>query len=373
VRPWYAAAATGPKSVVFIHDVGEGGCTTVQWSGGVFDLINSSLSIGDRFAFVGYCDGISLETGPLELQRGSEHTKWWTTHAAWGVHQWKNGNFYDRLETAFDILDNSASQDGCGGQTAIVFMTNWADMFGHSEDEIMGLIRERNKKHDAAFLTAPIGYHADEHLLRRIACENRGVFFQNGLSVSAFQQFFAAGMGGVENRGFTAWVEPYEFATGSREGTSGVKGTTVAAPVYDSSVTPPVLVGVIASDLPVSYLEEVAGSYENALEALMASSVSRCPEYHLSDCALKALRDQATRGYDKCENLTTRGFQCDQDAQCQEPEPNLRPRKCPQRIYPDGRSLLPSSSSSSSVLLSSLELCDPLAYDPHSGKCSQRI
>merc|ERR1719197_178008 len=58
--------------------------------------------------------------------------------------------------------------------------------------------------------------------------------------MSGYYQLLARGLGDQVNEGFTAWVEPYSFATG------GVMGTTVGAPVYDRSVSPPHFIGVAA-------------------------------------------------------------------------------------------------------------------------------
>ena len=103
--------------------------------------------------------------------------------------------------------------------------------------------------------------------------------------MSGYYQLLARGLGDAVNSGFTAWVEPYSFATG------GVMGTTVGAPVYDRSVSPPHFIGVAATDMTVEYLEQQSGDgYERVLERLVARSRAQCPTLDLSTCVLQALR-----------------------------------------------------------------------------------
>ena len=93
------------------------------------------------------------------------------------------------------------------------------------------------------------------------------------------------GLGDGANEGFTAWVEPYAFSTG------GGMGTTVSAPVYDRSASPPMFIGVAGIDFTVDFMLEVAGnSYATVLNALVTQSTARCPDFTISECELQALR-----------------------------------------------------------------------------------
>ncbi len=93
------------------------------------------------------------------------------------------------------------------------------------------------------------------------------------------------GLGDGANEGFTAWVEPYAFSTG------GGMGTTVSAPVYDRSASPPMFIGVAGIDYTVDFMQEVAGgSYATVLNALVTQSTARCPDFTISECELQALR-----------------------------------------------------------------------------------
>ncbi len=127
-------------------------------------------------------------------------------------------------------------------------------------------------------------------LPKEIACHTGGLWAKipdgNDLSgyMSSYYKLFALGLGDEANKDFAAWVEPYSFATG------GEMGTTVAAPVYDRTVTPPMFVGVAAMDFTVEFMKAVVGtttdSYATVLDALVKKSSANCPKMNLNACEL---------------------------------------------------------------------------------------
>jgi len=102
--------------------------------------------------------------------------------------------------------------------------------------------------------------------------------------MSSYYKLFALGLGDTENEDFVAWVEPYPYATG------GEMGTTVAAPVYDRSVTPPMFVGVAGIDFTVEFMKEIVGndadSYNTVVDELVRKSTAICPKLNLDECEL---------------------------------------------------------------------------------------
>ena len=157
-------------------------------------------------------------------------------------------------------------------------------------------------------------------------------------AMSAYYKLFALGLGEGGNEDFAAWVEPYEFAS-----PAGKMGTTVSAPVFDRSVTPPLFLGVVANDRFVvttilffqsvyviiltkvslfipplhSYMdafEQVLGedaTSSTMLERFVLLSTARCPRIDLTECELDALRflgggEQATCGV--CNSTTYAGI-----------------------------------------------------------------
>ena len=165
---------------------------------------------------------------------------------------------------------------------------------GGTESQVYNLINQRNAAHDATVFTylGAFGSGANDVVPKAIACETGGIWA--GIPDRRRPIFLydgvlqAAGHGPQRrrtNEGFTAWVEPYAFSTG------GGMGTTVSAPVYDRSASPPMFIGVAGIDFTVDFMQEVAGdSYEAVLGALVTQSTARCPDFTINECELQALR-----------------------------------------------------------------------------------
>ena len=162
---------------------------------------------------------------------------------------------------------------------------------GYTASQVYNLINQRNAAYDATVFTYSLGSGADSSILKQIACETGGLWAEvpDGDDLSAYMtgyyKLLAMGLGDGANEGFTAWVEPYAFSTG------GGMGTTVSAPVYDRSASPPMFIGVAGIDYTVDFMQEVAGSsYATVLNALVTQSTARCPDFTISECELQALR-----------------------------------------------------------------------------------
>ena len=128
---------------------------------------------------------------------------------------------------------------------------------------------------------------------KRVACATGGIWtpVEDGRDlakrVSAYHRAFASPLNatGVDDGGvgaFTAWAEPYEFATGP-----GLLGTTVSAPVYDRSGG---FVGVAGMDFALDSLLRAGGG----AGAVVRRWADRCPPgLDLSGCRMGALRLRA--------------------------------------------------------------------------------
>ena len=70
-------------------------------------------------------------------------------------------------------------------------------------------------------------------------------------------------------------------------------GTTVSAPVYGRSVSPPLFLGVVAIDVYMDALEQLLGedtASSSMLKRFVLLSTARCPRIELTECELDALR-----------------------------------------------------------------------------------
>ena len=78
-------------------------------------------------------------------------------------------------------------------------------------------------------------------------------------------------------------------------------GLTVSAPVFDRSLNPPVLVGVVGLDFPMSALDMALGvpiGSGATLEKVALSSTAKCPRLDLSSCQLESFRAFGIAGSD---------------------------------------------------------------------------
>jgi hypothetical protein len=116
--------------------------------------------------------------------------------------------------------------------------------------------------------TFSLGKSADDVITKEIACETDGMWMKvpdtKDLSgyMNSYYKLFALGLGDKNNKDFVAWVEPYAFSTGNE------MGTTVAAPVYDRSVTPAKFLGVVGMDFTVKFMEEIVGGTDSYTSVL---------------------------------------------------------------------------------------------------------
>ena len=217
-------------------------------------------------------------------------------------------DFYKGFDKSFDILKRSADEleltTNC--HKAILFLTDGefnSDFY--KKDDLFDLIDAKMAHYAIQDESQPVifsysfGGSADETIPKQLACLHDGIWAQIGEdikgngdlaeSMGGFYKYFAYGLGDDINEDFVAWVSPYEFATGV-----GL-GTTASAPVYDRSVEPPVLAGVVGIDLSFAALERALGpedaqSRAIVIEQLAVRSKAKCPSLQLSTCQLESLR-----------------------------------------------------------------------------------
>ena len=292
-RPWYVAASSGPKDVIIILDTS--GSMSIS---GRLDLAKTAanavidaLTIGDHFGVVEFNSGAqTLNPGDRFLQATVENKDTMKAYVN-GLYTGGSTNFYDAFDEAFDLIDASTTYEYTSNcHTAILFLTD-GEMSTGTASQVYNLINQRNAAYDATVFTYSLGSGADDVIPKQIACETGGLWAGipdgNDLSsyMTGYYKLLAMGLGDGANEGFVAWVEPYAFSTG------GGMGTTVSAPVYDRSASPPMFIGVAGIDFTVDFMQEVAGdSYETVLSALVTQSTAWCPDFTINECELQALR-----------------------------------------------------------------------------------
>jgi len=328
LRPWYVAASSGPKDVVIVIDISgsmaEYGRMALAIEAAT--TIVSMLTVADRVAIVPFSDSARILGGDgATLIRATNENKQKVVNAIKGLSTKGATNFYEAFARTFDALDTTIRQESTTGcNIAVLFLTDGQITEGPGSDEVISLVNERTAYlstrygRKAVVFTFSLGINADHSTTKAIACATGGIFSQVDdyafggddlvTAMSSYFKLFALGLGEGDNDDFTAWVEPYQFFT------EGKPGTTVSAPVYDRTVNPPLFLGVVGVDFLMTALEEVLGESATSstmLDRFVLLSTARCPAINLTECQLDALRylgggEEATCG--RCSSGTSSGY-----------------------------------------------------------------
>ena len=305
-RPWYVAASSGPKDVLLVIDTSgsmdEYGRMTLAIEAAI--TVVEMLTVADRVAIVPFSDSARIIGGDgATLIRATNENKQKIVSAIKGLRANGATNFYDAFTKAFDALDTTIRQESTTGcNIAVLFLTDGQITEGPGSSEVVSLVNGRIENlssrygRKAVVFSYSLGINEDHTTTKTIACETGGIFqrvddyaFGGDLvtAMSSYFLLFALGLGEGGNEDFTAWVEPYKFFT------EGKMGTTVSAPVYDRTVSPPLFLGVVGVDSLMEGIEEVLGESATSstmLDRFVLLSTARCPAINLTDCQLDALR-----------------------------------------------------------------------------------
>ena len=223
------------------------------------------------------------------------------------------GNFELCFNEAFDVMQKNEELIA-GSQKAIMFFTDGTKTTSESSNEA-SLIESINKqvifykKHNMkppVFFTYSIS--TESQLPKAIACKTNGFWRVIDVdnkweTLSPYFKYFSMGLSDSQNQEFVAWVEPYYFASGQGLGTS------VSAPVYDKSVDPPVLEGVVAILITKAALQKASGVqnddiFFSVIQELVNQSVAKYSNIQLDDCQMESLRYHVDYNA-TCSNLCT--------------------------------------------------------------------
>ena len=305
-RPWYAAASSGPKDIILVLDTSGS-----MKNAGRMDIMKDAakrvigtLGVSDYFAVIEFNSsanhlGGSGDSGGT-LQRATDENKSSMLARIDSLQADGGTNFAEGYRAAFKIIESSnLAEITSGCRQAILFLTDGE--MGDSEPALFILLDAERAKYTSISKDPPVmftysfGAGAAGSVPKRIACDYRGIWSQIndgedlGESMGAYYKYFAYGLGEANNDDFVAWVAPYQFADG------GGLGTTVSAPVYDKSVSPPILAGVVGLDFTFVAMERALGKEGEAsknavIEKIVERSVAVCPNLELTDCQLESLR-----------------------------------------------------------------------------------
>ena len=322
VRPWYIAASSGPKNVVLVLDTSGS-----MGSNGVLELMKAAakqivntLTVGDRVAVVEFDSSpkVIAQEGRYLFQATSENKE--VVLAAIDSFRALGGtNILSAFQSAFNILEDSISAElNVPCNTAIIFLTDGdpTEPANFTKEELKqqvhDLVRPKLESLESKlgkqihlFTYSISEAAASAHdLPKELACQASDTAVWAKIvsktevveSLTSYYQLFTVGLGSGRNGNFTAWVEPYEYAS------SGVLGTTISAPVYDRSRSPPYFLGVVGMDFPVAALEMALTEFQGtnktseAIKRVAEESIAYCPEIDLSTCDYEYFRQRGSTG-----------------------------------------------------------------------------
>jgi len=335
IRPWFVAGSSGPKNLVLVLDTSGSmarDCSTCLSSmQEAAKRVVNSLSVGDYVAIVTFNSDATLHADPETgfLYRATKSNKEQLVQAIDNLTAVGGTNFYDPLEMAFDALDRTIENEVAANcNSAILFLTDGrvssggdvGDTTGLSsedvtllrEDAVLDLVQQRmaNSTHKSQIhgaLTNQVLFFsysidgADSELHefpKRLACDATEVGVWSKVvrpdqiidSLSSYYLLFSSGLADGKNSNFTTWVEPYKFAS------TQITGTTISSPVFDRSVDPPVFLGVVGIDLPMSAINRAlgvsseAGTNDLPTEEIFKAASFKCPALELSPCLMESFR-----------------------------------------------------------------------------------
>jgi hypothetical protein len=310
-RPWYIAASSGPKNVVLVLDTSSSMATNRRLDPMKIaaQQVIETLTVGDRVAVIEFNVGATIHgQNNTYLFTANPENKELLKNIIGNMSGTGEGtNFLAAFTTAFRLLNdeftiNKETSVKCA--TAILFLTDGemnypADV---TEQTVLDLVEtgitdlEAFNRNVFLFTFSISQDYEDTHAFpKTIACSTskNGVWSkiankgEIGNALTSYYRLLALGLGQGKNENFTSWVEPYYFFD------SGFLGTTVSAPVFDKSKTPPLFLGVVGLDFPLMAVDKVLGGVgSNASTVAITNLIDNaiCPTLELGECDLEYFR-----------------------------------------------------------------------------------
>lgn len=287
LRPWYSSGSTGPKDVVIVIDVSG----SMQTAGRYVKAKQAAKALIDTLEWKDFADIILFNNG-ISAQFSSERlvpmfderrkaAKSWLEN-----QQFASGgtNFKAALEAAFDVISRSVSSgDTSMCQKAILFLTDGEAEFSDGD---FAWTRRQAEQLSVAVFTYALGSGADATITKRLACENKGIFYQlqDGVDLSKvmsrYYEYFAAGVE-ICTPSFTRY----------KDAVTDAELWPACLPAYDRS-SEKGLLGVSCFDLNVMVdpaTMESQDYYDNFV-CKVSDLTKQCRQLDLNDCRLEKLR-----------------------------------------------------------------------------------
>ena len=297
-RGWYASAASGPKDVVLVLDVS--GSMSASVGGGATRLtkaVEAAKWVINTLSWVDYATIVTFSSNPTVAKDASNQelimpmtveNRQRLKDFLDGVQAFGRTDMDEGFKKAFDVLDNSrAVGKSTSCETVILFMTDGKN----TGADPVPMVTSRLTDARSRIFTYNFGADATDDTMKRVACAARGIYQQvpdNGnlkKIMASYFSYLATGItpaNGLTTTAQVRWAEMYE------DGQGVGPNTAACAPVFDKSVSPPDLFGVICNAIKESDLLGMA-NWNTVWDSIQTSARS-CPNLELSDAKLEQIR-----------------------------------------------------------------------------------
>lgn len=305
-RPWYVAAATNAKNLILVIDT-SGSMTKnsrLEIAQEAAKLLVGTLNINDWYGLVTFSSDSKKHSSTLQraTNKNIEHWKEIIDNLS------ANGetNFEAAFRSAFEMLRNTKEDEfGNACESVLIFLTDGRATRGKTGKSLLNLINDLNKYYQATIFSYALGTGATVSILKELACATNGMFervYEESNLIRSMNSYYFMLAQGLE-KNTTKWTEPYLDANGM-----GLV-TTTSHPVYDYTVNPPFLLGVVGIDLVMDDMYKYSNN-EEILKELVTRSKS-CSKFTLDECQLNSIRTYNCQFVnDKCTALISGAPTC---------------------------------------------------------------
>eukprot|EP00521_Asterionellopsis_glacialis_P006386 CAMPEP_0195285320 /NCGR_PEP_ID=MMETSP0707-20130614/3194_1 /TAXON_ID=33640 /ORGANISM="Asterionellopsis glacialis, Strain CCMP134" /LENGTH=649 /DNA_ID=CAMNT_0040344793 /DNA_START=91 /DNA_END=2040 /DNA_ORIENTATION=+ len=309
-RPWYIGGSSGNKNLLLILDVsGSMNGEKIETMKLAAERIVETLNVGDRIAIIPFSDDANqtIADDGTYMYVASEVNKNILIDELKKLSAGGATNFRAGFRRAYEIFNNTYKKEfhvDCN--SAVLFLTDGKMTAGGTKEDVMSFIidgiedMEQKTGHTVSLFTYSIGSAETDEIPYELSCSvNTGVWskIEDELqildSLTSYYTLFSLGLGTDKNQNFTAWVEPYLYADGVSV------GTTVSAPVYDTSKTPHLFLGVVGLDLRLAAIDIALGvdkGSTDTLDRVIRRSTAKCPTLDNTLCELESFRRRGSAG-----------------------------------------------------------------------------